>query len=132
MSISTGEEKNQQFYAEQLKTNLLRLLNIYNTVLNNDFAITFCVNVIENMDSMDIMNYIVENIIQYKEKIKARDEYYILEQNPLLSGELSNNIFVIRFKYMWNNFDNVNKEKTWRYFDSFVKTSENFITVRRL
>ena len=72
----------------------------------------------------DIMNAFITKALPVREKVKARDESFFLENNVLFerldTGKVS------YFKTLWTKLDDENRQIVWRWFDLFISIVDRY------
>ena len=79
---------------------------------------------------MDVMNYIVNELLPLEEMVNSQDDKFFLEHNILFSKLDSKK--VNHFKRIWltGGLDKENKNTIWKWFKSFIYIAKKYKKLR--
>lgn len=107
----------------QIKINLLEFIEDLMIILPEEKDLYMFHIFVENQVPMvDVMAYIVKNIVPLKHRVIERDEDYFKKNATLFEkvGDYESNIN--RFKMLWDaSPDPENREMVWKYLERFIK-----------
>ena len=118
----------------QLKKSLLSFLDelIASFPSEPDFVI-FRIFVNDKLAIVDIMEYLVENLVPLQDMVKARNEKFFLNYNILFEKFNDKQTDKVnKFKEIWtsNRLDKDDKETIWRWFSSFIYLGNKYIELK--
>lgn len=98
-----------------------------------DFVI-FRIFLKDRIPIVDVMNYIILQLLPLKQMIKDRDENFFLNNNVLFEKfdqEKSSKVNHFRKLWLSKNVDNEDRQAIWRWFDAFVRLAEIYSSLKK-
>lgn len=119
----------------QLKKGLLSFLDelIASFPSEPDFVI-FRIFVNDKLPIVDIMDYIIYNLLPLQDMVKNRNEKFFMNYNILFEKfDETDTGKVNKFKTIWlsNRLDKDDKETIWKWFQSFIYLANKYNDLKR-
>ena len=113
---------------KQIKINLLEFIEDLMIILpeEKDFYL-FHIFVENQVPMVDVMTYIINNIIPLKHRVIERDEDYFKKNAILFENLGAYESNINRFKMLWDaSTDAENREMVWKYLERFIQLGINY------
>ena len=110
------------------KDSLIKFLNDILFIFPDDGnLITASVMIRDFPDFERLMKNFVADLLPLKERVKNRDENYLLSNEPKIYKKI-----VEDFKYRWrkNIINKENKQKIWKWGDIFIKIGDSYLKIK--
>ena len=80
------------------------------------------------------INYFVENIYQYKEKIINKDEHYFKNNDEVIENHNSDDFKlkqIFKLRGIYDKIDEKSKNNTWKYLQALIGLTEEYIIIKK-
>ena len=111
-----------------LKTKLLNFMDELISVLpdEKDFIVMrFFIK--DQVPILDVMEYIIDNLVPLESYVTNRDDRFFLENQVLFEGLRESKSKANYFKDAWKKSDDAdNKEMIWKWFEFFINLGKKY------
>ena len=120
----------QQKILEQLKSQVIELLDDLSNICNNDQDILMVQVIFSSIDPEKLMTGFIEWVYPWKNFILQKNEEFF-EKNDHIFGPLPvDKVEKFKVKFKDGTFDNDDKETIWEYFNIFIKLIEKYNKIK--